>query len=431
VNEVSDTTFCVVDNGLFLPIAQRLAEEAKRVLYTPASWQRGFCSIKQACIGSGFDNLEHCLDFWTQLDEIDCFVFPDIGNSGLQLHLESLGKAVWGSRNGDSIEVGRERFMRQLEAIGLEVAPHQVVVGLGALREHLRPLEDKYIKISRWRGDMETTHWRNWNMDAGWLDWLAVNLGPLKDTIRFLVFDKIETDLEIGGDIYCVDGKWPSIALNGLEWKDSTYFAAVTNREHMPDQIQFIMEAIGPYLEEHRYRNQISFEVRVKDDCFYWIDATQRGGMPSTASQLALWKNFPEIVLAGAQGELVEPEPAANFSIECMVKSKGDAQTWDSADIADELKPWLKLSSCCYHEGSYVFPPDESHAGDLGWLVAIANTPRETLERAKELADMLPDGLDANLENLTGLIQEIEQAGEQGIPFTDEQLPEPADVIED
>jgi len=407
-----------------------MAEQAKRVIWCNPD-RRSFPSLKQGCIGDGFEDIEITLDFWPLLKEIDLVCFPDIGHAGLQLHLEEMGMPVWGSRGGDSIEINREKFLGMLKEVGLDVPEYTVVVGLGELMDHLRDLEDQYIKVSRWRGDMETTHWRNWAMDQGWLDWLAVNLGPCKEHVRFLVFPAIDTPLEIGGDTYGVDGNWPKIMLSGIESKDTTYFGAVTEREKMPEQIKAVLEAFSPFLAKNRYRNQWSMEVRVKDDLAFFIDATCRGGMPSSASQQLLWENFAEIVWAGANGELVDPVPAAKFSIEAMVTTKTGKDCWDIVQIPKSLERGVRFSNCAFMDGCYVFPPDENHSGELGWLCAIGDTPRQTLEAAKELADQLPDGCDANIENLVGLIKEIDEAEKQNIPLTTEPMPEPAEVITD
>lgn len=401
-----------------------MAEECKDVIfYNPD--RSSFPTVKQGEIGDGFPDLTHTLDFWPYLNDIDLFCFPDIGHAGLQKHLsEEWGKAVWGARSGDRYELNRQLFMRTLKEVGLEVAEYTVCRGWTELKDHLKESEDVYIKISRWRGDMETTHWRNWASDAGWLDWLAVNLGPLKEEMAFLVFPSIEAVLELGGDTYNIDGQWPEIMLNGLEHKDTTYFSAVTRRSDMPEPIRDVLTAFAPLLKAAQYRNQWSMELRGNK----FTDATCRGGMPSSASQQMLWKNFPEIVWHGANGVLLEPKPAAGFSIECMVTSKTAKDGWDTVELPKQLERWARFSHCIMVEGRYVFPPDEFHGGDLGWLVAIGDTPRETLDRAKALADMLPDGLDANLENLTGLIKGLE---ESELPFTEMPLPTPAEVIED
>lgn len=429
MKEIGEVTCCIVDTGLFVPMAMRMAESCKRVLYYSPD-KRGFPSIKQGCIGDGFENVERVNEFWPMLSDVDLFCFPDSQHAGLQLYLESIGKAVWGSRQGQDLEQRRKYFMQVLEQIGLEVPVFVDILGLEALRHHLHDKEDKYIKISGWRGDMETTHWRSFRQDEGWLDWMAVNLGPvLKNHMHFLVFDSIETDLEIGCDTYNVDGRWPGLMLNGIEGKDKSYFAAVTKTQDMPEQIGTVLEALAPMLSKYRYRNQISMELRVKGDKAYYIDATQRGGMPSTASQHLLWKNFPEIVWGGSNGQLIQPQPAGQFSIETMITSKGGHDTWDVAEIPDELLPWCRFSNCCYVDGLFVFPPDELMGNDLGWLCAIGDTPKEALQAIKDQADMLPDGLNADVEALAPVIAEIESAGEQGIEFTHKPMPAPADAL--
>lgn len=427
---LSQVTCCVVDCGLFLPMALRMAESCERVLYYNPD-RPAYPTLKKAIIGDGFDNVE-CVDNYVEhKGDIDLFCFPDVNRGWDQVDLVNQGKLVWGSRLGDQLELDRVFFLEKLQELGLDVPPYEVVTGVTELRAYLHDKEDKYIKVSKWRGDFETTHWRDWKKDGGWLDWLAVNFGALKDQVEFLVFDKIDTDLEIGGDTYCVNGRWPDYMLHGIEWKDKSYFSAVTRRSEMPEQLQVVMDRFRPVLGQFNYRNQWSMEVRVKDDKAYFIDATCRGGMPSTASQHLLWKNFPEIVYYGAAGELVEPEPAGMFSIECMVTSKTGKDTYDEVDLPESLERWCRFSSCCRLGDVFAFPPDEHHSGELGWLCAIGDSPSATLERIKQLADDLPDGLDADVESMAGVIKEIDSAQQQGIPFTEQKMPPAASVIED
>lgn len=429
MKEISEVTCLVLDSGLFLPMALRMAEACKRVIFAQPC-ERTPCTIKSACIGDGFPQIECVRDFWPILKEIDLVCFPDVHHSGLQLHLESLGKAVWGGRNADVMELNRTGFMRMLEGLGLDVPPYKIVIGLDALRQELKDKTDKYIKLSRYRGDMETFHWRDTAHDDGWLDWLAVNFGPLKNRPRFLVFDAIKTDLEIGGDTYCIDGQWPTLMLNGLEWKDKSYFGAVTNRWEAPEQTLHVMQEFSPFLAQAKYRQFWSMEVRVQGEKSYFIDATVRGGLPSSASQQLLWKNYPQIVWAGANGELVEPEPAAMFSIETIVTTKSEKDSWDTVQLSKELERNCRFSNCALADGRYCFPPDDLHSGDLGWLCATGDSPKAVLDEIKRLADLLPDGLDAKIEDLSGVLKEIETAAKAGIQITDKPVPVPAEAIE-
>lgn len=430
MKEASDVTALVYDNGLFCSLAERVAREFKRVFYfTP--WEKGFSTVNDASIGDGLPNVSRCRDIWAVKDELDLVIFPDIQHSGLQLELEKQGIPVWGARAGDELELNRELFLSTLTELGLETPHFEVVRGLTALRDHLRDAEDKYVKISRYRGSLETFHWRSWKLDENFLDLLNVRFGGVRELIKFLVFDAIDTPLEIGADTYCVDGRWPSHGIHGIEIKDKAYMGAVTDTEQMPDQLKEVMDAFKPVLEKYRYRNFWSMEVRVKDDHAYFIDPTCRFGLPSSGSQMELWSNLGEIIWAGANGELVDPEPAAKFSAEVLLKIRSDkGGSWRKCEIPQELRPWLKLSGHCEVDGLAWFAPDESNDDACGWLVAIGDTPQEALDSIKEKVSELPDGLIADVAPLADAIKEIEEAEKEDISFTEKQMPEPAEVIE-
>lgn len=430
MKESKDIIALVYDNGLFgVQMAQRLAQEYKHVyLHTP--WERGFSTINEAVIGAGFADIERCNDIWKVKDDMDLFVFPDICHSGLQLELEQQGFAVWGARHGDAQELNRELFLKTLKKVGLQVPPHTVIQGLTNLRVFLKEKEDCFIKISTYRGSLETTHWRSWSMDKWLMDLWGVKFGPVGDHIPFLVFDKIDTPLEIGGDTYCIDGAWPDYMLHGVEWKDEGYFASVVKRDKMPQPLQDVMEAFSAEFKKVRYRNQFSMEVRIKgDDEAYFIDPTCRGGLPSTGSQLCVWKNFPDIIWNGANGILVQPEPAAKFTAEAILTIKRKKELWGVTEIPDELKPWIKLSLCCEVDGAICFPPDDD-GNQVGWLVAMGDTPEETIAAMNEHADALPDGLSANTESLAYVLKEIHEEEKQGIEFSTQPIPEPAIVLD-
>jgi hypothetical protein len=430
VKEVSDTTVLVYGHGLELPVAERLSRDCKRVLHF-SEWQEGFSTINKAIIGDGIEGVERCHDIWDVLDDVDVWVFPDIGHSGLQLHLESLGKPVWGSRRADQLETDREYFLETLESLGLDVPKFEVVVGITALRKSLKSKEDYYIKISKYRGSLETKHWRSWDLDENLLDLWAVRFGAAREMIPFLVFAAINTPLEIGGDTYNVRGQWPSLMLNGVEWKDQAYFACVTNREEMPEQVQVVNDAFSPLLKQYRYANEWSTEIRVLGDKFFFIDPTTRLGLPSTGSQLELWSNFSEIVCAGANGELIDPEPLGQYSAEIILSTKGNENLWTTIEIPKELKQWVKLADCCEVDGVRSFPREGGDDEHVGWLVSIGDTPHETIDRMKENISLLPQGLSADISPLADILKEIETAEDKGITFSEEPLPEPETVLSD
>lgn len=395
--------------------------------------EESFPTINKAIVGDGFPDIERAESIWDIKDHCDLFVFPDIYYSAEQIELEAQGKAVWGSRDADKYEWDRELFLDTLEELGMDVPDHTVITGITNLKLFLKDKENYYLKISKYRGSMETCHYRSWALDEGLLDSLAMRWGSVREKMRVLCFPAIDTELEIGGDTYCIDGQWPDTMLHGIEWKDKCYLGSVTRREEMPPQLQEIMHCWGTVLGPHRYRNQWSMEDRVVDENeHFFIDATCRMGLPSTGSQLEAWANWGDIVWNGAHGILVQPRPTCRYTAEAMVKLHGNTAEWREVELPRELDQWLKAADCCMVDGKLCFPAEEEGGSEeIGWLVAIGNSPEEAIENICTLADGLPDGMDANTECLAYVLKEIAEEEKQGIEFGKDEIPEPAIVMND
>lgn len=426
MTDLSTRTFGVHDHhGLFLPISRRLSESGARVFYATPIDRRD--SINDGVIGD-VDGIEWCEDLWLVKNKVDCFVFPDVRHMGMQLELRDQGFPVWGAGKAMQLELNREFFLKKLAELGLDVPPYEIVVGLTDLCVYLEHKEDIYIKVSKWRGSWETFHWRSKDQDAHRIFSWGVRFGGIREKVRFICFAAIDTKLEIGADTYCIDGQWPSTMLHGIEAKDQAYFSAVTKREAMPEELLPIMEAFSPYLGETAYRCQWSMEVRVADEGNFFIDATTRGGLPSTGSFLEA-TNVAEVIYHGARGEFVEIEYPFKFSAECMVKVHGEAGAWETIVLPEELKPHLKLADCCEVDGQTWFPSDEGEVSEIGWMVAVGDTPQEVAETMNSYADLLPDGADASVEALADVIREIEEMEKSGIKFSDASMPDPEIVL--
>ena len=428
MKDVKDITALVFDHGLFLPIAVKLAETYKRVLYhTP--WESSFPTVNQCVIGDGFEKVERCDDIWSVKNEVDLFIFPDIMDAGLQLELESQGFPVWGSRAACEVEMNREKFHRMLKEVGLEVPTFVRIVGVDALRKHLRDEQDKIIKISRFRGSIETCKWRDWEQDEVMLDAFAHRFGPVMNLIPFLVFDKIDTPIELGCDTFCIDGEFPDRMIQGYEAKDSGFISAVRETKDMPVEVTDILNAFGPRLKEYRYRNSFSAEIRVKDDAAYFIDPCCRFPMPPTGSKLQLWKNLPEVIWAGAHGIMVSPEATAKFAVEAALTLKMDKDDWGCIRIPDELRDNVKVGNCCEVDGMIAIPPAEFRTDSIGWLVVTGDTIDEGVNNLLAKVKELPPGLSANVLPIAELLEEIRTAEKAGIEFTDQKVPDPSIVV--
>ena len=394
-----------------------------------SEWMESFPTINRRVIGDGYDGIERISDLWESKGEIDLFVFPDILRGGLQLELENQGKMVWGSRNGDRMETNRGAFMETLGEIGLTVPTFQSIHGLSELRAHLKNREDVYLKMSKYRGSFETCHWRSWRDDEGMLDNLAVKFGPLQDLMTFYVFDALQTDLELGADTYCIDGKFPSVMLNGLEAKDKGYLGVVTKYQDMPEQLRQVLEAFGPVLGKNNYRNAFSAEVRVVEGTGYFIDPCCRFPVPGSGAEMELIGNLAEVITAGAAGELVEPEMTADFAVECVLTSKCEKHTWRVVDFPESVKSFVKCPDSCEVDGRICFPPNDQHGEEIGWIFATGDTIKEAVNTMKERVKLLPDGVHACTESLFDLLKEALEAESEGIEIA-ETIPEPVTALD-
>ena len=418
---------CVVDHGLFLPIAQKLGEQYGKVYYwTP--WDDMAPKVERGIIGDGFDNLERVGDIWKIKDKVDLFVFPDVGFSGLQRELVRQGFPVWGHHGADELETQRGLFLEQIKELGMLVPNFEKITGMEKLRQFLRDKKDKWIKMSRWRGDWETMHWRDWEHDESTIDYYAYHLGPAKDVVTFYVFDPIETDIEDGLDTYCINGNFPNTVMHGMECKDRSYICSVQPMEDIDERVRVVPEKLGPVLGGYGCRGFFSCEVRIKDQDSYFIDPTCRAASPPSQVMTELFGNLGEIIWQGAQGNLIEPEPTAKFGVQALMTVERDPCEWVVLDIPKEIRQWVKCGFACEIKGRICIPPNPL-AKMVGWLVATGDELEEAIDTLKEYRDQLPDGVDCDVDSLANLLKEAQEAEKMGIELTDEKLPEPEAVL--
>lgn len=431
MKEVSDLTVLVCDYGSFTSLAEKLGERCKRVLvHTPYSQE--FEGIKDCVKGDGLLNVERCDEFLDPeiLRELDLAVFPDIGFGGVQKHFRELGIAVWGSMGASELELYRTRFLSLLKELGLPMIHSEKIVGVTALSDHLKTVKDKWVKINRFRADMETWHHQDHLHSLSQLDSLAVKFGGLKEEVVFVVQDKIDSDVEIGYDGFTVDGRFPSTTFQGYEAKNELYLGSRLTTKELPDQIKEVNEALAPVLKEYGYRNFIATEIRVKDDVGYFIDPTMR--MPGQTGEqlLETCENLAEVIWHGANGELVEPEFISKYAAEATLHYKNHSdELWKFLTIPEKVRRFIKLYHYCETESGIHFPPH--HSDEVGVVLGLGDTIEDAIDHLKENLDGLGDEpVTADVEGFAELIEVIREAESHGMKFADEPIPEPEIAIQ-
>lgn len=432
MTDLSRQVCVVLDHGMFVEVALRLARDVGKVYYVDPCAEQAFATIDHAIIGDGFEEIERVPEIWNVLDKVDFCVFPDVLHAGMQAHLANLGMPVWGSRRGDELELHKAAFRALQAKLGLEVPAYEVITGLAALRERCQDSshDGEYIKITpQFRGNCETFKNRGWALTRELLDKMGGQFGAAQDVLRFLCEQPIEADLEGGLDTYTIDGQHPNLVVQGYEAKDKSYFAVLQPYEDVPEEIRSVSDKLWPIFKERGCRQMVSTEVKVTEDKrSFLLEPTVRFPSPAGEAQMELYGNFSQIIAAGAAGKLVEPYPAAHFACEAIIEHNGDKDRHRALVVPPKIRQWVKLYFCAQIGETLSIAPGEKA---IGAVVGIGHTPADALDHLKEIAAELEDQpVTIHVDSLAVILQEIEEAQSQGLEFTDQKMPEPAEVIQ-
>lgn len=423
MKSVEEVTACVVDYGSFISVADKLSETMETVYYN-SPFETEFQDIRKCVTGEGLDRVKRLDDFLDPdiLDTIDLFVFPDIGFAGLQKHLKSLGKAVWGQMGGNDLELYRDLFLGVLKEVGLPTTHSEEIIGLTNLAEYLKKNENKWIKINRFRGNMETWHHLDYRHSLRTLDSLAVILGGTKEHVVFVVQDNIESDMEVGYDGWCIDGNFPSASFQGYEKKNELYLGSVLADENLPEEIKVVNTAMAPVLANYGYRNWWATEIRIADGTPYFIDPTPRMPGQTAEHQLETLTNFADVIWQGANGIVIDPEFAWKFAAEATLHFQVDTKDtaigdeWKTLHLPKAAERWVKLYYYCKLDGVYHFSPH--HTDEIGIVMGGGNSIEDAIKHLVKNLDLLKDlPLHANVLGFADLVATVKEAEKQGIPF--------------
>lgn len=393
MSDTSTKTLCLVDNGLFTSLAVTLSESFGRTLYY-SPWETSFPRSNQLYLGDGYPKVERINSIWPLVDEIDLFVFPDIFHGPLQVYLRGLGKRVWGSNLGESLEYMRGFTKRTLRQLGLPVGPHVIVLGTKALRRYLHDHDDQFVKISRTRGDMETFHAATYDLVAPRLAELEYSLGPLASVTEFVIEAPIEAKAEVGYDGFTVDGRFPSQCLFGVETKDAGYLGEVVPYSGLPRALGFVNQALSPLFRDLKYRGFWSSEVRVASNGTpYLIDPCCRMASPPGELYQYLIDNLADVIWHGAAGEVVEPQWRYKWGAQLVLRSEWAAHNWQPVEFPDGIASHVKLHFGCMIEAKHYVIPQPIEQPEIGSVVAGGDTKEEAIKAVTKLAEQV-SGID-------------------------------------
>lgn len=433
MKKITDVTATVVDYGTFISLADKLSEQCKKVnYYSPIDSE--YRNIQECVKGAGLGREGHRIERIDQfidskiIRETDLFIFPDIGWGAPQRYLrDECHKAVWGNMGFDFYEMYRTQFLKLLESLGMPVAPYVVIKGLTALAEHLKKVNDKWIKIDRYRDNMETWHHLDWTHSARKIEELNAVFGGAREIPVFIVQDRIETNGEIGYDGWSIDGQFPSASFAGYEKKNQLYLGAYTRYKDLPEEVKYVNEKISKRLAQFGYRNFIATEIRKGiDRKAYFIDPTPR--MPGqTGEQLTeTCENFGEVIWGGACGHVVEPKFLFNFAVEATMHYTENDEYWKTLRVPKEVERWTKLYHYCMIDGVYHFPVTRND--ELGVLLGVGKTVDEAINHVKKNFEYFKnEPVDIRFQEFACLLNELQKAP---IKITTDKIPDPSSIFD-
>ena len=415
---VSEIVCMVCDNGVFGPeLCIRLAREFKKV-YFYSAWKEEFPVLNQLCISFGVPGIINVRDVF-EPDDVDLYVFPNVGDPYIQKQLISQGKKVFGSRMAEDLELNRFYGAKQLQKVGLPVPNIINVKGIDYLIKYLTPLEDKWIKISYYRGEMETFHFTNIKECYGFLENLKHKLGAIGNEIEFLVYDPIEAIVETGGDLIIIDGKPSSHMQIGYELKDEAYIAKIVPYNDCPEIIKTVHDKINPLLGQYGYRNLFSTEIRVTNSkLMYMSDFTCRFGAPSFELFIENCQNFPEVIWKGAQGISIPLEMKYTYGVSAHIYCEFAQENWAPIFFPKEIRPFVKIRNLAIINDIMYYVPQPYEYPEYGCVLGFGNTLEEAVNHCKQNASQISGyQITIKLDSIEAGLKQIEEGNKIGISF--------------
>lgn len=424
-DELKSKTVLWVDNGLFHSFAKQVAPEfGKNYYYTP--WQSAFPSQKQTRLGEGFPELERCNNPQEIEDEIDLFIFLDLFQSDWQARLRKQGRRVWGAGDSEAVEIDRWTFRKWCLRNGLKQNPAELVTGMDTLKSYLKDRKNLFIKMADGhnRGDMETWKWKSALLGTPRLNELSHDLGAFNADTQFVCEQEQKDAIELGEDLFTVDGQWPDEVMQGMEIKGLGTVGVIKPYSELPQCLQDFNSKVGRVFKSDAARTFFSMEGLYNEDKEYTpIDACMRLGSPSNELMAELFSGWGKTLWDGAEGIMTSPKTVAKYGIVAMGYNEQSGKNWQPVSYPSSSDQWVKLRNPYAIDGKRYAVPQGSPTNLFG-IVGIGDT---LLDAAIMLGEKVKtvDGnqIEIATDALSKMLDVVEKCNEWGATWTTDELP--------
>jgi hypothetical protein len=325
---------------------------------------------------------------------------------------------VFGSGDADRLERDRAFLKEVCAQLDIQTAAGLGVHGIDALRRMLQTESSLWVKLSWFRGDGETFEHQGPVLSRSILDELSLKLGPYGSLAEFVVEEPIADDegpcVEIGFDTFCADGQFPNASIFGYEVKDSAFVASTAN---LPARLRGTRQKLRPALKALDYRGAFSTETRENEQGTFFIDATCRFGSPPSELQSKMITNLAQILWGYANGEVVEPEFAARYGAQIVLRSPA----FEERPIAIQIDhpDRTAIHGHCVIDG-VDWAVSMNEIAELGGAIGLGDTMETAVAEASEVAKSIKGtGINFDSGALTKALETVHEGEKLGIRWSD------------
>jgi len=406
----------IYDFGSAVPIAQRIGREC-RVGYF-SLWQSGYPTVNDLAMGSGFDNVERIEDFWKAVDDKkwDCIAFFDTNTADISEYLKRHGHKVFAPGKASLLETQRWTARKVQSTVQLPTQHTEKVIGLSNLKKRLSQVKDKFIKLSVFRGELETWKHNNFESSQPFLDKLAVSLGINKDVVEFIIEDPIEGE-EWGYDGFVCGGSYSNFCFIGAEIKDTSYIGKVVKNNDLFKPIKEVNDKLAPFFKKCDTQSMFSTEVRItKDGKGFLIDPTVRAPFPPSFVEMEMYENFGEFIYNAAQGKLIDLKPVSTYGVEAIMSSAWSEESPMEVTFPKEMERWVKLASGAKVNGKYYVLPGNAKNHYVS-AIGLGKTVDEAINNVQKVIDKIDACQLQKSFDKQSIYEKIKEGRKNGIQF--------------
>jgi len=410
------------DKGLFIHIAQRLAEDVGTMEYF-SPYEEAFTRPHKKRLGEGVPGINRIYHFFENIDDVDLFIFPDVGMGDLINDLRERGKRVYGvGLEGQQIELVRFELKKILKQRGLFSAPYVEKDGFDKLVAHLMNNPDVYVKVNDdCRGIVESFYVKDFKSAKNKLYKLAFDLDCFAETTPFMVEQPIfpgKKGVEMGDDWSFANDYLP-FGCYGIERKGDSYGGRFIPYEKLPQPVRVVTDAMRPVFKRGDVRSARSTEIRFGRIDGKVVgsfgDACQRFGCPPSGVITRGYSNLPEIFYRMAGLEPVVPKFTKEYCAEIIVG--GSSVNDEAVEIFLDEKHMNRVLLRQYCKiGDQIFRVPQKDGTLVCECIGFGDSLIEAQQQARESVELVDfEGKTWQVDTFDEMDGELERASKMGV----------------